>query len=313
MSNDNRKSLLFVMSSVLLASIFLVTGTLANARNEKEVYFVHETVTYANGEQFNYEVFTLDKPAEEDRVHIENFVPAGFTRQKMPIVTKYNPANSSPSLGANDQAVISAAVSSGWNGISSNLSIAYGGLSSVPTSSSLCEGQPFNGENTINWKTQPGNIIGIACWWTGADECDIELKPDFNWVDFDLKTILWHELGHCIGLGHSLDSGSLMQPAYHKAYAAPGPDDVAGVCALYGGCGTVPPTATTKTVTPSFTQIPSVTPTFISNPTKTLIPVSSLTPISTHTPTPKPTVVLQPLCGVRISNWCVKIPFISKD
>lgn len=55
------------------------------------------------------------------------------------------------------------------------------------------------------------------------------------------RGILLHEVGHCLGLGHSADSNAAMYP---YCCAPLGADDIAAIQALYGPGEAVPPTPT---------------------------------------------------------------------
>ena len=127
--------------------------------------------------------------------------------------------------------------------------------------------QGLNGKNDIIWAPLDGMAIGRACW-SGQDEADIVL--DSGWAGFvnegATMTVVAHEVGHAVGIGHSTVVGTVMYPSYSSPKPLQ-PDDVAGFCAIYG-CGVETPTAT-----------PTATPTL--------------------TPTPTPTVVLS-RCGTRL-------------
>jgi hypothetical protein len=54
---------------------------------------------------------------------------------------------------------------------------------------------------------------------------------------YDLASILTHEAGHFLGLGHSTDTSAVMYAFYHPGSTAPEPDDVAGICSIYSPDG----------------------------------------------------------------------------
>ena len=65
---------------------------------------------------------------------------------------------------------------------------------------------------------------------------DMHLDDDENWhsgANIDIYTVVLHEAGHALGLGHSDQPGAIMYP-YYRFGAVIGPDDIAGVRELYG-------------------------------------------------------------------------------
>ena len=50
----------------------------------------------------------------------------------------------------------------------------------------------------------------------------------------DLFSVLLHEVGHALGLGHSAVYGSVMGSSVTQVFTGLGPDDIAGIQAIYG-------------------------------------------------------------------------------
>lgn len=64
---------------------------------------------------------------------------------------------------------------------------------------------------------------------------DITIDPSFNFhigSTYDIYSLLLHEAGHAIGLGHT--SGTVMNSSYQGVLTGLTPDDIAGVESLYG-------------------------------------------------------------------------------
>lgn len=64
---------------------------------------------------------------------------------------------------------------------------------------------------------------------------DIHLDSAENWGSgIDLATVLLHEIGHVLGLGHSSATGSVMNASYTVPNITLAADDIAGIQSIYG-------------------------------------------------------------------------------
>lgn len=71
--------------------------------------------------------------------------------------------------------------------------------------------------------------------WTQAG--DIQINLDSNWIasgQYDIKTVLIHEIGHSLGLEHPTEVSSIMFPIYQGVRQELGPGDIDGIRMIYG-------------------------------------------------------------------------------
>jgi hypothetical protein len=86
--------------------------------------------------------------------------------------------------------------------------------------------------------------LGVT--WTdfANEETDVAVNTNFAWFDdgisgnpsgFDAETVILHEFGHVLGLGHSTVVGSVMEAVYDGVRQGLHADDIAGITFLYPG------------------------------------------------------------------------------
>jgi len=64
---------------------------------------------------------------------------------------------------------------------------------------------------------------------------DLHIDSSEDWLSgFDLSTVILHELGHSLGLGHSNDINSIMFAGYMGVRLTLGADDISGIQSIYG-------------------------------------------------------------------------------
>jgi hypothetical protein len=112
-----------------------------------------------------------------------------------------------------------------------------------------CPGeQIFDGFNDVGWVNIGGCCTLAVTWYsTSIDEIDQALNTRFPWTTnggtgYDVETVMGHENGHALGLGHTSANDSIMQAVYAGVHPYLGLDDVRGVTYLYpepGVAGTI--------------------------------------------------------------------------
>ena len=130
-----------------------------------------------------------------------------------------------------------------WNGLA-NLELVYGGTEP--------DAAAYEAAIVIGYTDVTSSLVLAANFQygsaIGADRCDIFVMGGtdtfrHNWVFEDgvmgrhLSETIAHEIGHCLGLGHSTDADAVMY-AGQTNHAEPSlqvADDVAGIRALYPG------------------------------------------------------------------------------
>ncbi len=147
-----------------------------------------------------------------------------------------------PGLDREAQEEIAARAFALWSD-ASGLSFSSGGAD-VDISISFGAGDhgdpfPFDGR---------GNNLGHAFFPGSGDPGSIHLCSAEDWGltsgsgRFDLFTAMVHEIGHALGVEHSLDAGAVMAPSYGGPISELTEDDVEAIQRLYGSSdGDVPP------------------------------------------------------------------------
>lgn len=144
------------------------------------------------------------------------------------------------------------------------------------------DGYKFDGRGGVLAHTfyPPPNAEPIA----GDMHLDLE-EPWRLGLDVDVYSVVLHELGHALGLGHNDDPNSVMYP-YYKRVNGLRPADVTEIRKLYAATGGAATPPTTPPATPPATPptAPAQPPSPPASPSKdTTAPSLSLTPPPTAT------------------------------
>ena len=147
------------------------------------------------------------------------------------------------------------------------------GVPRIVVDEESCESAALDGVNTISappeWGEGPRHLAVTRSTHLPRSgqliEADVLINGEFpirmleeddNGADYDLPTLLTHELGHVLGLGESGEADAVMWPRIGRGRVDGrelAPDDVDGALALYGAASTAAPyrTGCSVSVTPS--------------------------------------------------------------
>jgi len=160
------------------------------------------------------------------------------------VTLNYNPANDS--TGGDGGTALASAQWTWGNVGSSKFAFSDGSETNrCPSLVKECKGpQTFDGDNDVAWLAIRGCCTLAVTWYgTTIDEADMAINTNFSWStdginDYDLESVILHELGHVVGLGHSGLSAAVMYASYVEPRRSLHPDDVAGIYTLYPAEGT---------------------------------------------------------------------------
>src|SRR6476619_2544313 len=177
-------------------------------------------------------------------VRVKSYTTNGHTWGTNQVVYYVNPSN----MYVSDAAAISAiqTAASAWHDQSAaNIQLVYGGTTS---GSSLT----WNNKNEVFFRNDPSSYIGETYWWYDGTghlvDADIVLHEGYTYYagsgcsnGIYIEDVTIHEFGHALGLGHSEDANTTMEPEMPSycdtSQLTLEADDISGIRSLY------PPTA----------------------------------------------------------------------
>lgn len=208
------------------------------------------------------------QPLESAGLDSAAYTTTGLVWDVLPVVQNYNDSNEPAGIDGETALTNTHAM---WDADSS-FDIDFGGITSrCPSLVDECAGfQYFDGFNDVTFLALKGPCnfvfgctIGVTWFDTTTDEADMALTTKVTWNDgcadvpgsIEVETVMGHENGHVVGLGHSSDPDALMFASYSGARCFLDADDIAGLQALYPGGGSTP-TATATAGPPTATPTP---------------------------------------------------------
>lgn len=137
-----------------------------------------------------------------------------------------------------------------WDAPSGFTNLGYVADGNVDAGAPQASGGHLGDIRVAAWRITSGQVLAHAFFPAteatvgpgGTIGGDVHINTIFSWEDnpnanngqFDLLTVLIHELGHSLGLQHSSDPMSVMFPNYQGARRSLSADDIAGIQAIYG-------------------------------------------------------------------------------
>ncbi|WP_435006503.1 matrixin family metalloprotease [Tundrisphaera lichenicola] len=111
---------------------------------------------------------------------------------------------------------------------------------SATNSGNYQQGSPVIGDIRIGGFAQSSGILGFTLLPPvangGSDSGDIFLNSSQIWnigSNYDLESVMLHEIGHSLGLGHSTDTNAIMEPYYDGVQQYLGSDDINGIQSIW--------------------------------------------------------------------------------
>lgn len=101
-----------------------------------------------------------------------------------------------------------------------------------------------DGYNNITRISTTKDYLAECSWWTSSNkitEADINFSTSYTIVtnpnssQYDMQTIMTHEIGHALGLGHSDDTSAVMKPTFGggEKLRTINSDDIDGIKEIY--------------------------------------------------------------------------------
>ncbi len=183
---------------------------------------------------------------------IVNYVRNGYWLPDRQATWTYNAGGKPAGLTGEFAAVRAAAAT--WNAAGADFRFGDGAESGADTGACA---NGADGRNTVGWGALDGPLLAVTCSLfrnEGGElnvetEFDIRIDPEWGWTvaapaNMDLQSVVLHEFGHALGLGHAPNSATVMfadyPPATEKRTLTQ--DDLDGLFGLYGAHPAPPPT-----------------------------------------------------------------------